>query len=202
MLSGILGLVLLVCLAGVVYPFKPFGKRRHALVAALAAFVAVAVTAPQEGERANNIRQASNEGERPQPVSAQASTADCPAGSEPSGATLRVRGSDINLRTGPGTEYDRVVNHKATDIIGSTQYASIDSSTRVLEECRQGEWSWIRVIEPEWLRDSHRGWVANMFLLGDQEFAQTGFTEADIFFDDQIRRPDTVVQRPDRAGRQ
>jgi hypothetical protein len=203
MLSGIIALILLVCLAGVVYPFKPFGKRWHALVAALAAFVAIAGTAPQGGKRASNMPQASNEGELPKLVSAQATTTDCPAGSEPSGATLRVRGSDINVRTGPGTEYDRVVNHKATGIIGSTQYASIDSSTRVLEECRQGEWSRIRVVEPEWLRDTHRGWVANRFLLSDQEFTQTGFTEADIFFDDQTwPYKDLIVQAVNKIARE
>ena len=34
----------------------------------------------------------------------------------------------------------------------------------VLEECRKGGWSRIWVTEPERLRATHHGWVANRFL--------------------------------------
>lgn len=80
------------------------------------------------------------------------------------GKKYNVLGSGINVRKGPGTSFEKIINKKATSILKTTQYISIDDTTTVFEECTKDGWSWIRVIDPDWLQDSHRGWVASKYL--------------------------------------
>lgn len=89
---------------------------------------------------------------------------ECKDGALITGSQYNVIGTGINVRKGPGTNFDKIVNQKATDILKSTQYISIDDTTVVFEECINGEWSWVRVVQPDWLQDSHRGWVLSKFL--------------------------------------
>lgn len=114
------------------------------------------------------------------PFSAMA--AECEKG-EATGKEYRVRGTGIAVYKAPSAKAEKVVNQKATSVLGSTQYVTIDSSTRVNEECRFEGWSKVRVVDPEWLRASHYGWVESKNLLGAQDFAKTGFTETDFFWD-------------------
>lgn len=97
-------------------------------------------------------------------VSTPSMPPQCIAGSVKTGKKYNVVGSGINVRSGPGTNHDKIINQKATSILKKTQYITIDDSTIVFEECTNGEWSYIRVLEPDWLRDSHRGWVHGKFL--------------------------------------
>ena len=88
----------------------------------------------------------------------------CKKGAKITGKQYHVIGSGIDVRKGPSADYDKIVNQKATDILKTTQYISIDSSTVVFEECTKVGWSWIRVLKPYWLQSSHRGWVLTKFL--------------------------------------
>ena len=63
------------------------------------------------------------------------------------------------LRSGPGTEHDRKINQKASDKLGEIHYLSVDTSTTVKILQSQGDWVEIQVTQPDFLRDSHRGWV-------------------------------------------
>ncbi len=90
--------------------------------------------------------------------------AACKDGATITGKQYNVVGSGINVRQGPGTNYDKIINQKATNILKTTQYISIDDTTVVFEECTKGEWSWIRVVQPDWLQTSHRGWVLTKYL--------------------------------------
>jgi len=111
------------------------------------------------------------------------------------GNILGVTGTDINIRLGPGTNYEKIVNQKATNIFKKTMYAHVDNSVTVREICRQGDWSRIDVIEPDWLRESHRGWVASRFLRRYEKDA-TGkrvFTENDFIWDKNIRPYKKVI---------
>lgn len=124
------------------------------------------------------------------PICAEA--ASCEKG-DATGKEYRVRGSGIAVYKAPSTKAEKVLNQKATSILGSTQYVTIDSSTKVNEECRFESWSKVRVVDPDWLRDSHYGWVESKHLLGAQDFAKTGFTEADFYWDDKTKPHKAVV---------
>ena len=56
-----------------------------------------------------------------EPKQPERAAAKCDHGSPISGS-FYVKGSDINFRMGPGINHARVVNQKATDILGSTQH--------------------------------------------------------------------------------
>lgn len=167
----ILSILFLISLAGVIYPFRPFRKRRYALLFAIASFIGVGVTAPQNetGISADSTRMFSQQ---------------C-ASAEVTGVEYGIAGSRINVRKGPGTNYEKIVNQKATSTLGKTHYIQIDNSVTVLEACRKGDWSFIQVISPDWLRDSHQGWVASRFLRGQLRDAAgvQVFTEQDFIWD-------------------
>jgi len=88
----------------------------------------------------------------------------CDSSTVITGKKYNVLGSGIIVRKGPGTNYDKIINQKATSILKTTQYISIDDTTTIYEECTKDGWSWIRVIDPDWLQNSHRGWVASKFI--------------------------------------
>ena len=77
------------------------------------------------------------------------------------------------------------MNEKATAALGSTQYLTIDNSTTVKEECNESGWSNVGVTDPEWLKDSHIGWVPSKTLRGQKKNAagQEEFIEADFVWD-------------------
>jgi hypothetical protein len=71
----------------------------------------------------------------------------------------------IILRAGPGEQYEKIINEKASQIIKDTEYAEVDKSVLVdIEEVNQ-QWSKIRVVRPDWLTDSHVGWVQTKYLI-------------------------------------
>lgn len=96
---------------------------------------------------------------------AQAAFAErCGSSSKISGLELRVSGPNIVLLTSPNAKGEKIINQKATKVLKSTQYLTIDNSVTVIEECIQGEWSKISVKEPNWLRETHIGWVPSSSL--------------------------------------
>ena len=119
----------------------------------------------------------------------------CGSSSIKTGKTYKISGSGINVRKGPGTNFSKIVNQKATSILKTTQYITIDNSVTVYEECSQGTWSKIRVTDPDWLSQSHRGWVASKFLRGkkiDSSGAEV-FSEADFSFDKKTRPYKNII---------
>jgi hypothetical protein len=97
------------------------------------------------------------------------------------GEVYNVRGAGINVRKGPGINFDKIVNETATSMSTQTQYVSIDSSVTVLEECTQGKWSKIQVTMPKYLSHSHRGWVASKFLTINHERKNSKWKKVDLF---------------------
>lgn len=117
---------------------------------------------------------------------AQAVTASsCGAGSTKSGQTLRVNGSDVVLRSAPNAKGEKLINQKATQFFKTTHYLTIDHTVTVIEECTQGEWSRVRVTEPDWLQNTHIGWVHSSSLRHPKKDSsgRIEFTEADITWD-------------------
>lgn len=57
------------------------------------------------------------------------------------------------------SEDEKVLNLKASSKLGETIYCSIDPSCKVEILERKDDWVKIQVVTPEWLSDSHIGWV-------------------------------------------
>ena len=123
-------------------------------------------------------------------IEAEAATIQaCGAESTNSGQTLRVNGSGITVHAEPNPKSEKVINQAATQILKSTQYITIDYTVTVVEECKQRGWSRVRVTEPDWLRDSHIGWVPSTVLRGQKTDGggKIEFTEADFGWDKNTR---------------
>jgi len=114
-----------------------------------------------------------------------ASTGPCGSVSTKSGQTLKVKGSDVVLRSVPNSNSEKLINQKATQFSKTTHYLNIDNTVTVVEECTQGEWSRVRVKEPAYLQDSHIGWVQVSSVQGQKKDSGgiVEFTEADFFWD-------------------
>lgn len=82
-----------------------------------------------------------------------------------------IKGEDIVLRKGPGEKANKIINEKATQVLGETQYCEVDYSTKVEILETDGNWVKIKVVDPEWLLDSHVGWILSKYLVSreDQE---------------------------------
>jgi hypothetical protein len=76
-----------------------------------------------------------------------------------------ITGEDIVIRTGPGDQFDKLINQKATEALGYTYYANVDYSFKVTIDEEKGEWSKIKVVEPEHLSASHIGWIPTKNIL-------------------------------------
>lgn len=70
------------------------------------------------------------------------------------------------LRTGPSDTSDRKVNEKATRMLGETHYLQVDPSVTVEVLQRENGWAEIRVLQPQHLRVTHRGWIPESVLSG------------------------------------
>ena len=98
------------------------------------------------------------------PAMAKTSLVSCDKSSQISGKEYRIQGEEVDVYLGPGTDYSKVVNEKATRILKKINYIHVDNTVTVIEECSVPAWSRIRVIDPSYLSDSHRGWIETRFL--------------------------------------
>jgi len=99
-----------------------------------------------------------------------------------------ITGSSVNVRNGPSINNQKIINQKSTKIFGETHYIHVDNTVTVLEKCRKEGWSLIEVVKPDWLNDSHRGWILSKFLR-KQNHGSSGFqvfTEEDFLWDNVI----------------
>ena len=79
-----------------------------------------------------------------------------------------ISGEGIELRMGPGTNYEKVVNEKTSKILKKTIYASVDYSVNIVEEETKGNWSKIKVVEPSYL-NSHQGWIQTKYIIKKEQ---------------------------------
>lgn len=70
------------------------------------------------------------------------------------------------LRRGPSETFERNVNEKASRMLGETHYQQIDSSVTVEVLQRKNGWAEVRVLQPEHLRSTHRGWIPESAISG------------------------------------
>lgn len=103
-----------------------------------------------------------------------------------------VKGKDIDVRTGAGSNYPKVINKRASEIFKETHYVKLDSSIKVMEECIKQDWSKIRVIQPDYLSKSHQGWILSKYLKKDNN---SFYTEDDFNFSKEDKKyKDTIIK--------
>lgn len=90
-----------------------------------------------------------------------------------------INGEDIVIRTGPGQNYSKLVNEKATQSLGEEHYCEVDYSTKVeiLEE--KDGWSKIKVVEPEWLSETYIGWIPSNLIISKEEQEKESLAKLD-----------------------
>jgi hypothetical protein len=82
------------------------------------------------------------------------------------GEKYKIQGENI-IQKEPSISSERLVNTKATEIFNKTMYAKVDRSTIVVVEDISGYWAKIRVTEPEWLSNTHKGWIMAYNIIGE-----------------------------------
>lgn len=89
---------------------------------------------------------------------------DCDQSSTLTSIQYRPIGSGIRLRSEADEKSSLLINKKATEIFHETHYLEIDDTVKVIEECTKGGWSWVRLIDPDYLVDTHKGWIESKYL--------------------------------------
>ena len=98
------------------------------------------------------------------------------AGATQTGKPYKIKGSEVNVRQGPGVKYNQVINQKSSAILHKKDYVHVDNTTIVYEECSVNGWSKVRVTAPDYLSQSHRGWIMSKFLR-EKKINASGFEE-------------------------
>lgn len=103
--------------------------------------------------------------------------------SEPERNTIyNIKGDEILVREGPGKQFNKIVNQKATDILGSLEYIHVDNTCKVLVLETKNGWSKINVIEPDWLRESHIGWIKSKYVYDPNNTQPESNKESNLMF--------------------
>jgi hypothetical protein len=69
-----------------------------------------------------------------------------------------------DLYSEPNEAATKLINQKATKALGEVHYLSIDKTCKVVVLDSNNNWSKIQVVEPDWLNESHIGWVETKIL--------------------------------------
>lgn len=75
------------------------------------------------------------------------------------GEIYKIEGSQIVLRTGPGDDFEKLINEKVSGLINEIHYANVDGSTKIKLLNLKNGWAKVQVVEPEWLKETHIGWI-------------------------------------------
>ena len=90
--------------------------------------------------------------------SSTATANECGEGIKPINKLVTAK-KETPLRISPDESAAKLVNQRASEALHKTEYAGIDESSKVTEVCRKGAWSYVELVEPRWLRATHKGWV-------------------------------------------
>ncbi|MGH1517752.1 hypothetical protein [Chryseobacterium sp. JK1] len=80
-------------------------------------------------------------------------------GFDDSNKAYEIQGKNIFLREGPGQNYKKLINQKATDALGETNYMQVDYTCLVSIEEEKNNWAKVRVVDPSYLSTTHYGWI-------------------------------------------
>lgn len=94
--------------------------------------------------------------------------AKCEYGSPVSGR-FYPQGSGINFRSGPGEEYDRVVNQKLSRVVKRTEYRTLDRAVVLQGLCETEDWLQGKIVLADgYPVDWETGWVSKDYVSGEQ----------------------------------
>jgi len=98
---------------------------------------------------------------------------------ETSSQIFGINGEGVPIREAPGENSKKVINEKATQALGKTEYCEVDYSVKVEVLETSGNWTKIKVVEPEWLSASHVGWILSRYLVSKEKEEQQSLKKLD-----------------------
>ncbi len=85
------------------------------------------------------------------------------------GKIYRIENNGVIIRKGPGENFEKLINEKVTQNSKKIYYAQVDKSVTVKINEIKGSWANIQVIEPDWLTETHVGWIPAEYILGENK---------------------------------
>lgn len=80
---------------------------------------------------------------------------------------FNIKNGQVDLRTGPGRQYKKVMNKESLKTLKSAYFVSIDSTVKFTQDEINGDWSRITVVQPDSLTESHKGWIMTWRLMSE-----------------------------------
>lgn len=107
----------------------------------------------------------------------------CDDGKAGSDKVYAITGS-YDPRSTPSESGARLKNDKATDVLGTQQFHTIDNSTTVKQLCTNSQWSKVAVVTPTWLSDVE-GWIPTSKLrnIDKAKGGQRIYADEDFYWD-------------------
>lgn len=72
---------------------------------------------------------------------------------------FNIKSGIVELRSGPGRQYKKVMNEESLKTLKSAYFVSIDSTVKFTQDEVNGDWSRITVVQPDSLTETHQGWM-------------------------------------------
>lgn len=202
----ILSILLLISLAAVTYPFRPFVKRRNALLVSLGLFIAIGALPSVKLEQPQTVssggqldaviekRTDASILQENQLALLDSTNTDgeipdaCGEGGLALNDVVAVSG-EAPIRQEAKATAPKLKNEKASQALGTTHYYQIDNSTTVRRTCAQTEWTKIKIVTPDWLTHVS-GWVPNSSLRVIERTSDgtRTFVEADFYWDSDTKK--------------
>jgi hypothetical protein len=89
-----------------------------------------------------------------------ATKAEQPIFTEKAPASYFIKNDEVYLLSDPTNANSKIINKKATAALKETTYLEVDTSCEVKILEKNKDWVKIQVINPDWLSDSHIGWIS------------------------------------------
>lgn len=80
---------------------------------------------------------------------------------------FNIKSGIVELRSGPGRQYKKVMNKESLKTLKSAYFVSIDSTVKFIQDEVNGDWSRISVVQPDSLKVTHQGWMMTWRLMAE-----------------------------------
>lgn len=124
---------------------------------------------------------------------------ECNSGATITGKSYPVLQKSV-LYKKTGNEMTPIVNDTYKKKTGETDYLSVDSSVEIIEECVMGEFSYIRLTSPDYLVNTHKGWIKQTNLDKGQDLDDPYIRSIDSFISSNKYKPEDFDELKDLLG--